>query len=201
MNLWTIIGLIIFAGALMLLIVPWRIRLNGRADHQKGFSYAASLDWAFGAIRVAKTVDQPWGLFILGLPVAHFSGFPKPKKKAKKEKKSSPLAFAAIIKRDHQTMIRVLGRMTRAAFLKGHLGGRIGLPDPADTARIALLCRLAGLPSKRFNLALDWVYDGEVIHIHADVGATLIIGYLLLSAAILLLDGQTRVMLRSLRHA
>ena len=98
-------------------------------------------------------------------------------------------------------MICILGRMTRAAFLKGHLRGRIGLSDPADTARMALLCRSMGLPSLRFNLVLDWVYDDEVVYIHADLGATLVFGYLLLSAGVLLLDRQTRVMLNRLRHA
>lgn len=202
MNLWTLLGLVIFAGALVLLVVPWRIRLNGWADHQKGFSYAASLDWALGVFRIAKAFGQPWRLYFLGLPVAKFTAFPKPKKrKKKKEKKSSSLAFAGIVKRDHPTMIRTLGRLTRAAFLEGHLTGRIGFPDPADTAQIALFCRLARLPSQRFNLALDPVYDEEVIQIHADLGATLIFGYLLLCAGMLLLDRQTRMMLRSLRHA
>jgi hypothetical protein len=203
MSFLAVIGLIILVGILVLLVVPWRIRLNGRADHQNGLSYTASLDWALGGVRIAKADDQPWALYILGLPVARFYEFPKPKKKKKKkkEKKSSPLAFAGIIRRDHQTMVGILGRMAKAAFLRGYLQGRIGISDPADIAQVALLCRLARLRSRRFNLTIDYVYDEEVAEINTNVGATLIIGYLLLSAGMLLLDSQTRMVLRSLRHA
>ncbi len=203
MNLWLIIGLIFLIGILILLTVPWRIRLNGWADPEKGLSYWVSLDWALGAVRVSKAYGRPWRLHILGLPVAHFAHFPVPKgkRKKKKEKKSSPLAFAGIIKRNHHTMIRILGRMARAAFLEGHVKGRIGLPDPADTAQIAMLLRLARLPSRRFNLYLDWVYVEAMVQIHANISATLIFGYLLLSVGMLLFDRQTRMMLHSLRHA
>ena len=200
MNLPAIIGLIILIGLAALLIVPWRIRLSGATDHQGGLSYAASLDWALGAVRVAGAAGQPWRLYIVGLPVAHFPGLSKAGKK-KKERKSSPLAFARIIKRYHRTMIGVLDRIAGAAFLRGHLLGRIGLPDPADTAQLALLCRWMELSSKHFNLKLDWVYDQEIVQIQADLSATVIIGYLLLTAGLLLLDRQTRMMLRSLRHA
>jgi len=203
MNLPAIIGLIICIGLAGLLIVPWRIRLSGAGDHQDGFSYAASLDWALGAMRVAGAAGQPWRLYIVGLPVVHFPRLSKAgkKKKKKKKRKSSPLAFARIIKRDHRTMIGVLARIAGAAFLRGHLLGRIGLPDPADTAQLALLCRWMELSSKHFNLKLDWVYDEEIVQIQADLSATVIIGYLLLTAGLLLLDRQTRMMLRSLRHA
>ena len=204
MNALVIIIPVLCLFALVLLIVPWRIRLRGWADHQKGFSYSASLDWGLGVLRVDGTAGRPWQLSVLRLTVVQFARFPKPKKKKKKkkaEKKSSPLALAGIIRSDRHIMIRILGRMTRAAFLKGHLRGRIGLPDPADTARMALLCRSMRLASQHFNLVLDWVYDDEVVDIHADLGATFVIGFLLLSAGGLLLDRQTRVMLRRLRHA
>jgi hypothetical protein len=39
-----------------------------------------------------------------------------------------------VIKHHRQTIIHILGRMAGATFLKGHLVGRIGLSDPADTA-------------------------------------------------------------------
>lgn len=200
MNLFAIIGIVIIIGILILLTVPWRIRLNGWVDDQKGVAYSASLDWGLIVLQVAKTMDRALELSILGLPVAHFSGFPKAKKKKKKEKKTSR-AKAGVIKRHRQTIIHILGRMARAAFLKGHLVGRIGLSDPADTALIALFLHLVRQPSERFKLALTCVYDEEVVHIHANLHATLLIGYLLLTAGMLLLERPTRMMLRGFRHA
>lgn len=201
MNLLSIIGLVIIIGLLVLLTVPWRIRLNGYADDQKGVAYVVSLDWGLGAIRVAKSMDRQWALFILGMPVAHFSGFPKSKREKKKKGKKSPRALAGAIRRHRHTLIHILGRMTRAAFIRGHLIGRIGLPDPADTALIALFFRLARLPFERFKLSVNCIYDEEVVYIHAKLRATLIIGYLLLTAGMLFLERRTRMMLRSFRHA
>ena len=200
MNLFAIIGIVIIIGILIFLTVPWRIRLNGWADDQKGVAYSASLDWGLRVLQVAKTMDRALELSILGLPVAHFSGFPKAKKKKKKEKKESR-AIAGVIKRHRQTIIHILGRMARAAFLNGRLVGRIGLSDPADTALIALFPHLVRQPSERFKLALTCVYDEEVVHIHANLRATLLIGYLLLTAGMLLIERPTRMMLRGFRHA
>jgi hypothetical protein len=184
---------------LILLIVPWRIRLNGWVDDQKGVDYTASLDWGLGAIQVVNTMNQKWALHLFGAPVAYFSELPKFKKKKKKDKKP-PRAIAGVIKRHRQTIIHILGRMTRAAFIKGHLVGNIGLSDPADTALIALFLHLIKQPSERFNLRLTCVYDEDVVHIHANLQATLIIGYLLLTAGMLLIERPTRMMLRGFRH-
>ena len=122
-------------------------------------------------------------------------------KRQKKKEKKSPRAKAGVLKRHRQTIIRILGHMARAAFLKGHLVGRIGLCDPADTALTALVLHLVRQPSERFKLALTCVYDEEVSHIHANLRATLLIGYLLLTAGMLLLERPTRMMLRGFRHA
>jgi hypothetical protein len=200
MNLFTIIGIVILIGILILLTVPWRIRLNGWVDDQKGVAYSASLDWGLKVLQIAKTMGRALELSILGLPVARFSGFPKSKKKQKKEKKTSR-AIAGVINRHRQAIIQILVRMARAVFLKGHLVGRIGLPDPADTALIALFSHLVRQPSERFKMALTCVYDEEVVHIHANLHATLLIGYLLLTAGMLLLERPTRMMLRGFRHA
>ena len=200
MNLFAIIGIVIIIGILIFLTVPWRIRLDGWADDQKGVAYSASLDWGLRVLQVAKTMDRALELSILGLPVAHFSGFPKAKKKKKKEKKESR-AIAGVIKRHRQTIIHILGRMARAAFIKGRLVGRIGLSDPADTVLIAWFLHMVRQPSERFKLALTCVYDEEVSHIHANLRATLLIGYLLLTAGMLLLERPTRMMLRGFRHA
>ncbi len=200
MNLFANIGIIIIIGILILLIVPWRIRLNGWVDDQEGVAYSASLDWGLIVLTVTKTMGRAFELSILGLPVAHFSEFPKATKKKKKKKKSS-LTKAGVMKRHRQTISHILGRTARAVILKGHLKGRIGLSDPADTALIDFFLRLVSQPSERFKLALTCVYDEEVVYIHANLGATLIIGNLLLAAGMLLLERQTRMMLRDFRHA
>jgi hypothetical protein len=201
MNLFSIIGIVIIIGILILLTVPWRIRLNGWVDDQKGVAYSASLDWGLIVLQLAKTMDRALELSILGLPVAHFSGFPKAKKKKKKKGKQTSRAIAGVIKRHRQTIIHILVRMARAAFLKGHLVGRIGLSDPADTALIAFFLHLVRQPSESFKLALTCVYDEEVAHIHANLHATVLIGYLLLTAGMLILERPTRMMLRGFRHA
>jgi hypothetical protein len=199
MNLFATIGIVIIIGILILLIVPWRIRLNGWVDDQEGVAYCASLDWGLILLTVTKTMGRALELSILGLPVAHFSEFPKAKKKKKKKKTS--LAKAGVMKHHRQTVSYILGRTARAVILKGHLKGRIGLSDPADTALIDFFLRLVRQPSERFKLALTCVYDEEVVHIHANLRATLIIGYLLLTAGMLLLERPTRMMLHGFRHA
>jgi hypothetical protein len=201
MNLFATIGIVIVTGILILLTVPWRIRLNGWVDDQKGIAYSASLDWGLIVLTVTKTMGRALKLSILGLPVAHFSKLPKTTKKKKKKKKKSPLTKTGIMKRHRQTISHILGRTARAVILHGHLKGRIGLSDPADMAIIDFFLRLVRQPSERFKLALTCVYDEEVVHIHANLRATLIIGYLLLTAGILLLERPTRMMLRGFRHA
>jgi hypothetical protein len=203
MNLLAIISIVLLIGILVLLTVPWRIRFNGWVDNQEGVAYAASLDWGLVVVQLAKTMDRALELSILGLPVARFSEFPKPKrKKKKKEKKASP-AKAGVLLRHRQTMIHILGCMARAALIKGYLVGRIGLSDPADTAVVALFSGLVRQlqPSDHFNLDLTYVYDEEVVRVHANLRATLVIGYLLLTAGLLLLEKPTRMMLRGFRHA
>jgi hypothetical protein len=201
MSLFAAIGIVMLIGILILLIVPWRIRLSGWVDDQEGVAYCVSLDWGLIVFTVTKTMGRALELSILGLPVAHFSKFPKAKKRKKKKKKKLHLAKVGVIKRHRQTISHILGRTARAVILKGHLTGRIGLSDPADTAFIDFFLRLVRRPSKRFKLTLTCVYDEEVVHIHTNLCATLIIGYLLLTAGMLLLERPTRMMLQGFRHA
>ena len=119
------------------------------------------------------------------------------KKKPQKEK-PSPLQWLNWIRKNFSQINNVLISFARASFLRGYLVGEIGLPDPADTALIGLLCRLIQIQTKRFNLSIMTVYDHEVIHIRAKIQSTLIIGYLGLVALGLLLNKQNRVMLRGL---
>jgi hypothetical protein len=54
----------------------------------------------------------------------------------------------------------------------------MGLPDPADTAKIDLLCRIVSLQAQRFELSLACEGDEEIIEMDATEQATLIFGYL-----------------------
>lgn len=189
---------------LVLLLAPIRIRVGGQMDDHQGLGYALNLDWSFGLAGLDKAEDRPWQLSVMGLRVMRFSASKKEKKiKEKKtkaiKKRSWPIARA--VNEHFQTMVGILDRLTRAAFLKGRLTGRIGLSDPADTAKFGLLCRMVNRPSHRFTMALACDYDEEIIHVEVLAQATLIFGYLGLVAGMLLLQRQTRMMLRSLRHA
>ena len=184
---------------LVLLLVPIRMRIGGQMDARQGFGYTLNLDWALGLAGVDKEAGRPWQLHILGLSVLRFSGSKKEKKT--REKKKRPWSRAGALKNHLPTVAGIFDRMAGAVFLKGHLAGRIGLSDPADTANFGLFCRMMDLSSRRFRLALDCEYDEEIIYVEAALQATLIFGYLGLVAGMLLLRRQTRMMLRSLRHA
>ena len=193
----SIIGLLLLA----LLLLPVRIRLSGLADDQEGLGYQLVIDWAFGFVTVHAVNGEPISLFFLGLRVWRFSSKAGEKEKAEKkpkEKKFSARGLFIWTKDNFQIINVILKRFARAIFLKGYLIGRIGLPDPADTAKIGLLCKLIKIPTERFRLAIACVYDNEIININASVQATLIIGYLGLVAIVLILQRQTRIMLRSL---
>jgi hypothetical protein len=198
------IGMILGSLVLVLLVIPLRIRINGRVGDQAGFGYEWGGDWALGMIGVEKIAGHPVRLSVLGLRVLHFSGSRREKKKkaeTNKQRKRWPGAMAGTLKNNFQAVIHVLDQMAGAAFLQGRLIGRIGLPDPADTANVALICRMINRRSGRFALSLACEYDEPVIRIEASVKATLIVGYLAVVACRLMLLSQTRVMLRSLRHA
>lgn len=196
---WTaiIIGLLLLA----LLLIPVRIRLRGLADDQKGFGYQAVIDWAFGLIMVYALDGQPVSLFFLGLRVWRFSF--KPWKKGKAEKKLKDKLYSArAVSRWIQKYFRrinlIIKRFARAIFLKGYITGRIGLTDPADTAKIAFFCDRLQIREGRFQLAIACDYGHEMINMKACVQATLIIGYLGLVALRLILERETRIMLRGL---
>jgi hypothetical protein len=75
------IGMILGTLVLVLLVVPLRIRINGRVGDQEGFGYEWGGDWALGVIGVEKIAGHPVRLSVLGLRVLHFSGSRQEKKK------------------------------------------------------------------------------------------------------------------------
>lgn len=196
---WTaiVIGLLLLA----VLLIPIRIRLSGLVDDQRGFGYQVVIDWAFGFLMVYAVDGQPISLFFLGLRVWRFSLKPRKKEKAEKKLKDklySAKAVSGWIQKYFQRINLIVKRFARAIFLKGYISGRVGLPDPADTAKIAFFCDRLRIQEGRFQLAIACVYGHEMINMKACAQATLIIGYLGLVALRLILERETRIMLRSL---
>ena len=206
MNLmvWTLLtysGFAVFSLFLAVLPLPFRIHAAGTAHDRKGFGYELAIDWAFGLFSIMAADGKPMGLYFAGLRVWRFSLGSEKKKGAEKEpkeKKRSPLAILGWIKKHFQQIQSILRRFVRASLLKGYLIGQIGLADPADTAQLSVLCNLLKIRKDRFNLAIICVYDREIVNIKAKLQATLVIGYLVLVAIGLLLEKETRVMLRTL---
>ena len=190
--------------ALVLLIAPVRIRIEGAIDDHEGVGYELGFDWALGLLSAGKIAGDPWRLSVAGIRVMRLPAikWKKQQKEKKHKKKKKPAGRIANLARNHfPAAKRILAVMARAAFLRGRLAGRIGLPDPADTVKIDLLGRLLNRQSRWFDLSLACDYAEEIIRIDASVRATLILGYLGLAAGMLMLERQTRMMLRSLRHA
>lgn len=183
---------------LLLLIIPFRVSISGCADDRKGLDYELALCWAFGFIRVIAVQGEPITIFILGLRIWRLSIESWKKQKKTKKKKESARAIVPWIKRHYQQIAKIIKQFIRAVFLKGHIVGWIGLPDPADTARIGLLCQPLHISKDRFKLSINCVYDQEIFKIDARVQITLIIGYLGLTALSQILKKDTRVMIRGL---
>lgn len=204
LSLCSWIGMILGATVLVLLVIPLRIQINGQVSDQEGFDYELRFCWAWGVIGVDKSAGYPMRISVLGLRVLQFSGMQREEKKRKpkdKPKKRFARSVAGTVKNHFPAVVYVLDRMARAAFLKGHLIGCIGLSDPADTANLALFCRMINPRRGRFSISLACEYDEPVVRIAASASATMIIGYLGMVACRLMLQRQTRVMLRSLRYA
>ncbi len=186
---------------LALLLIPIRIRLSGLVDDQKGFGYKVAIDWAFGFLKVYTADGQPISLLLLGFRIWHFSLKLGKKEKAKKKLKDKLYSARAVsrwIQKYFQRINIIIKRFARAIFLKGSITGRIGLSDPADTAKIAYFCDRLRIQEGPFQLAIACDYGHEMINMKARVQATLIIGYLGLVALRLILERETRIMLRSL---
>lgn len=204
LSIFAWISAIMGGTGLMLFAVPLKIRINGQIADRAGFSYELRLVWAWGLIGVEKFAGRCMQISIGGLRMRCISGRRGQRKKKKKKpgkRKKSSWRIADVLKNHLHTLMYILDQMAAAAFLQGRVAGRIGLPDPADTAKIAMLGRMVNLHTRRFNLTVVCDYGEEIIRIDAAAEATLIFAYLAPAACRLMLRRQTRVMLRSLRHA
>ncbi len=197
------IGAIAGALVLVVLIAPVGIRVKGRIEDRQGLGYNLDVDWAGGVLAIDKRFGNPWQVYILGLRVMRFSGTRRQDGKKEKKRKKERLflrSFSDLVKNHFQGFVRILEDMAKAVFLRGGLKGRIGLADPADTAKIGLIGNLANRRLRRFTLLLACDYEEQVIEIEAAVQAALIFGYLGLVAGKLMLQRQTRMALLNLRH-
>jgi hypothetical protein len=218
------IGIGIALAILALLVIPIRIDAGASVDDRNGLGYLLIADWALGLFSVRMDSGRAAGVYLAGWRVCHLPkksetkkevrkksgkkiavkrrGMPPeyPQKKDRKKsmrKKRSPKAWLTWIRNNYQRIGHVLRRFAGACFLQGYVTGKIGLPDPADTAHVGILAGLLQVQSSSFNLSLATAYDCETIHIAARVRSTLIIGYLGLVALGLLLDKRVRMMLRT----
>jgi hypothetical protein len=190
----TAVGLMI-----LFLIVPVRVRVSGWIDLPQTGDYLLWADWAGGVIGVRKTANALWQIRVLGWPLIHFSGASL--KKGKPRQKRSPRALIGAAGRQFSTMVGAFKRLMLSLFPQGHVHGRIGLSDPADTAMLDLLTRWMPKAKGRFQVVIVPVYDDEVFEGEVEARVTVVLGYVLLMAAALLLKKENRMMLRRLRHA
>ena len=189
-----VLGSIIF----LLLVLPFQVILNGMVDDREGFNYKLMLSWAFGFITVIAVNGKPITIFLFGFKIFSLSLDSWQRQKEPKKKRTSARRVFPWIKKHYQQIAMIVKQFFRAIFLKGTIVGWIGLPDPADTARIGLLSQLMEISKERFKLTIICVYDQEIIKINGRAQITLIIGYLGLIALIQLLKKDTRLMIRGL---
>lgn len=192
------------SGGLMIviLIIPLSVRVSGWIDLPKTGDYLLGVDWAGGVIGVRKTAKALWQIRLFGWPMIHFSGASMGKKKKNKpRKKRSPRSLIGAAGSHFSTLFDAFKRLILSLFPQGHLHGRIGLSDPADTAMLDVLTRLIPKAKGRFQVVIVPVYDDEVFEGEVDARATVVLGYVLLMAAVLLLKKENRMVLHSLRHA
>ena len=187
---------------IVLLVAPVHIRVSGWIDLPEAGDYLLIVDWAGGVFGVRKTATAMWQFRLFGWPIIRFSWPVFGKSKAKrKKKKRSPKVLLTTGGRHFSTMAHAFKRMILSLFPKGHVYGRIGLSDPADTAMLAVVTHLIPMAGKRFQAVFVPAYDDEVFEGEVDIRITVVLGYVLMVAAVLLLQKENRRMLRQLRHA
>jgi hypothetical protein len=187
---------------IVFLTVPLRVQVSGWIDLPKTGDYLLWINWAGGVINVRKTAKALWQIRLLGWPVMLFSGASlKKKKKSKPRKKWSPRAVIGVAGSHFSTLVGAFKQLLLSLFPQGHVHGRIGLSDPADTMMLDVLTSLIPKAKGRFQMVIVPVYDDEVFEGEVNVRVTVVLGYVLLMAAVLLLKKENRMMLHRLRHA
>ena len=200
MTLITWLGLFVWVGAIALLSIPFRVKASGYVHDQAGLGYRLELDWGLGLVAVGLANGHPLRLYLFGLKVGHLPQKTKTdkKKKERKKKRRNPLAIAGWGRQHHPQLLSILRRFLRACHLTGIVRGRIGLPDPADTAKLHILGAGAAILPKGFRWRVTCRYDEEVVDLASEIRARVIIGQFMLIALGLLLRSENRQMLRQL---
>ena len=133
----SVIGLLILA----VLLLPVRVFAGGIADTDTGLAYRLVINWSFGLVTINMINGEPASLCLLGFQVWRFTS-KKEKKKKPEKKKHTITSLLKKTKGNLPWIHSILKRFVGAAFLKGHIDGRIGLSNPADTALIGLFCQM-----------------------------------------------------------
>jgi hypothetical protein len=187
---------------IVFLIVPVRVRVSGWIDLPERGDYLLWADWAGGVIGVRKTARALWQIRLLGWPLINFSGASMGKKqKSKPRKKRSRRKLIGAAGSHLSTIFNAFKRLILSLFPQGHVHGRIGFSDPADTVMLDVLTHLMPETGNRIRVVIVPVYDDEVFEGEVDARVTVVLAYVLLMVAVLLLKKENRMMLRRLRHA
>lgn len=201
--LWVSIVLVFCLFAL--LVLPVTLVARGSADDREGFGYDLAVTWGFGIFSLRAGYGRPAGVYLWDLRLRRLEGPWGGRKKAARgagKKKRPPSSRIRWVRDNMGLFMDLIGKGIRVCFVRGSLTGRIGLHDPADTARIGLFCDLLQrIPMKHFTLSVSRVYDDERVNVRGQVQATLIMGYLGLVAIGLLFQKEFRAMIRSLPRA
>lgn len=194
--IWVLCGV---AGLLLaLLVIPFRIALEGKANDQQGTDFRLVIDWAMGLVCFKAVKGHPLSIYLAGLRVWRVSPTPGKKKKGSKKRRPNPRTLIRWAIHHFDRIRFILNRFLSASGLRGYLRGQIGLSDPADTAKIHMFSNIFNRQSKHFKVAIRCRYDEEIVDLKAGLQARLIVGYWGLIALELLFDKQNRIMLRSL---
>jgi hypothetical protein len=161
-------------GVVLLLVVlmPIGVRAVGAVEP---WTAAGLVDvrWAWGFVGVRVTQDKVTHLRFLGLRIARIEGDDEKKKEKKARKKARKKEKP---KKERKRGIRwawsnqaLVFRLLRALHFRGWIRGTVGLGDPADTAQLANLARLAPLRLPGFDTRLHWNYVDEALALEGAV--------------------------------
>jgi len=173
---WLLLALLALAA--LVIALPFHLQAGGAVDSEQqearlplaAMAWARG-SWAWGLISVGWRTDTGGEVRILGLRVARLSRDGRAEDKKKKERKKKGKKYGARwALRHRRTMLGLLGRLFRALRLRLAVAGALGLGDPADTAILAELLRLAQhkLPGATLEIDIDYldellVLEGKVI--------------------------------------
>ena len=162
------IGIVLLAVVAVVLLMPWQYGAHGEIDGTR-VDGDVRVRWALGLLSFRIARGSGAGLYMLGVRVVRIplgkddKGKKKAKKKTRGDRKSGRglgWSFGAR---------RVLTRLFRTLHLRGHLEGRFGTGDPADTALCYGVVNAvgSGLPGVTIDVWAD--YLDEVVELRGSL--------------------------------